>query len=478
MASSAPADGGAPPTREEQATLDTAARRIASGFVAQALGDLRGLIAARPTLAPAWRLQGAALTQLGRLVEAEAALREAMRLAPSDEATRVDLSRLLVTAGRVDEALEVVSPCVSGEGASLVGLSAAGEALKAAGRLDEALQVYERARAVAPASAVAEHNVAGVLGDLQRYPEAAAAAQRAFDKGLDAPQTWLVRARALQGMGELDEAERSYREAIRRQPSYADALGDLAQLIWMRTADLAQAQAPLDEAIRAFPQGAPLRLKKAFLQEFAGDGQGAYRDLVASPASAQADWGLQVRAAQLSARFAPALALQHARAGLAKQPNEAVAMITLAQAQLAGGDATAAAETAAQVRERWPLDQHAIALQATAWRLMGDPRYGELYDYERLVRRHRIDTPNGWSSLDAFLAALAGSLTRLHRFRTHPLGQSVRGGSQTSESLINSDDPAIQAFFQAIDGPIRRHIAELGEGDDPLRRRRLAEIGR
>ena len=47
----------------------------------------------------------------------------------------------------------------------------------------------------------------------------------------------------------------------------------------------------------------------------------------------------------------------------------------------------------------------------------------------------------------------------------------MRDGSQTQQSLSQSSDPAIKAFFGAIDGPIRRHIAWLGEGDDPLRRR-------
>ena len=60
---------------------------------------------------------------------------------------------------------------------------------------------------VQPRSAVAEHNLAGALGDLQRFAEYEAATQRAFAKGLDAPETWLVRARALQGLGELDAAE-------------------------------------------------------------------------------------------------------------------------------------------------------------------------------------------------------------------------------------------------------------------------------
>jgi hypothetical protein len=39
------------------------------------------------------------------------------------------------------------------------------------------------------------------------------------------------------------------------------------------------------------------------------------------------------------------------------------------------------------------------------------------------------------------------------------------------QNLERSDDPAIRAFFTAIDGPIRRHMAAIGSGDDPLRRR-------
>ena len=84
---------------------------------------------------------------------------------------------------------------------------------------------------------------------------------------------------------------------------------------------------------------------------------------------------------------------------------------------------------------------------------------------------YRIETPEGWSSLEAYLADLAPALVKLHRFHAHPLGQSLRHGSQTQQSLSHSSDPAIKAFFQAIDAPIRRHIAWLGEGDDPLRSR-------
>ena len=68
---------------------------------------------------------------------------------------------------------------------------------------------------------------------------------------------------------------------------------------------------------------------------------------------------------------------------------------------------------------------------------------------------------------------LSAALTRLHVTRTHPVGQSVRDGTQTTQNLLASDDPAIRGLFRALDAPIRRHIAGLGEGTDPLRRRNL-----
>ena len=53
----------------------------------------------------------------------------------------------------------------------------------------------------------------------------------------------------------------------------------------------------------------------------------------------------------------------------------------------------------------------------------------------------------------------------------HPSAQSLRHGTQTTYRLSGSQDPAIRAFFQALDGPLREHLARLGGGGDPLRRR-------
>ena len=111
-----------------------------------------------------------------------------------------------------------------------------------------------------------------------------------------------------------------------------------------------------------------------------------------------------------------------------------------------------------------PADQHATALLAVAWRLAGDARYKRLCDYDRLVKAYRIEAPQGWDSLDVYLRDLGHALDDIHGPLTHPVGQSLRHGSQTLRDLHDYSDPAIRALFTAIDAPIRTHIAAIGEG--------------
>lgn len=59
----------------------------------------------------------------------------------------------------------------------------------------------------------------------------------------------------------------------------------------------------------------------------------------------------------------------------------------------------------------------------------------------------------------------------MHQLQAHPVHQTVRSGSQIHHALDLSRDPAINAFGQAIDGPIRRYMDIIGVGSDLLRRR-------
>jgi hypothetical protein len=169
--------------------------------------------------------------------------------------------------------------------------------------------------------------------------------------------------------------------------------------------------------------------------------------------------------------FDPATALDHARRAVTLAPDEESTQRKLIEILLALGDPRAALERIAAGLLRAPLDQGLIALQGTAWRLIGDARADALYDYDAFILAQTIDTPPGWARLADFLADLAASLKRLHLLRTHPFDQSLRHGSQTSINLLRSEDPVLRAFSAAVDGPIRRYLAFVGEGSDPLRSR-------
>src|ERR1700733_13563569 len=82
-----------------------------------------------------------------------------------------------------------------------------------------------------PNDRIAWHNLASAEGDLGRAAQAEAAARRAIELGIAAPETRLVLARALQAQRRFDDAEKAFDEAILLRPDYLDAQRDLAQLV-------------------------------------------------------------------------------------------------------------------------------------------------------------------------------------------------------------------------------------------------------
>lgn len=351
-------------------------------------------------------------------------------------------------------------------------LASEAAALTAAGRLDEAINVHRRLVEATPKSAVAEHNLSSALASAGRWREAQTHVARAFAKGAAAPESWLLKARCAQSLLQLDEAEVSYVEALRRRPLYYDAQRELVQLRWMRTGDTDAAVVDLDAALRAAPSDAELIVIKARLYEHAGQLGRAYALIAASAPTNPNDLAVLTTASQLASELGDCkTSVSFAERAAAIAPNEPVVATTLISACLASGDALRAAALAEQLRRQAPIDQHAIALQATAWRMLGDRRYRALYDYEAFVTATDLDTPTSWSSLDAYITDLAVALKKTHAFATHPLHQSVRHGSQTSDILQRNDDPAIAALPNALNGPIARYIAALTPGTDPLRQR-------
>ncbi len=344
-------------------------------------------------------------------------------------------------------------------------------ALKAAGRLDDAIGRYGEAVAANPKSGVAEHNLAAALGDAGRWADAEPHIRAAFAKGIDAPETWLLLARSEQSRFQLDAAEAAFRQALKRRLNLYDAQRELAQLIWMRSGDATASLADLEAAIRAAPTDARLSIVKAQVLEFAGRADEAFALISRLWGANPKDASLAIHAAQLATglgRSGDGLALAEHAYALA--PQELPVQITLTEALLAAGDAKRAADLAGDMRRKWSTNQHAIALQATAWRILGDKRYRELYDYDSLVWGSLLDVPQGWPSLEAYVADVSAALKSLHAYCEHPFNQSLRHGSQAVD-ILQQTHPALRALPLALNGPIRRRLKALGQGDHPVRAR-------
>ena len=345
------------------------------------------------------------------------------------------------------------------------------QTLKQQGDLAGALSVYETAVQAWPQSAVAQHNLASTLGDVGRYDESAKAAMAAIKLGIRAPETRLVLARAQMHIGQLTAAQLAYREAISLRPDMHTALFELTQLLWMSSADQNIALQPLVNAVRAYPMSADLHMALSQALEFTGDKPGAVRVILDLATRNAADARMMVRAADLlleigNLEHGRELAIRAFNADRSSFP----AVMTLARAALACGEADGAAAAVTDALNRRPFDQHALALQAMVWRMTDNPGFDALYDYKSMVRSYLIEPPAGWSTRAEYLADLAAELKQSHHFRTHPFGHSVRQGSQLP-NIFTVGTPAILGFLQALQAPVNAHIEHLGTGADPLRRR-------
>ncbi|WP_374570995.1 putative 2OG-Fe(II) oxygenase [Phenylobacterium sp.] len=388
----------------------------------------------------------------------------------------LDEADALLARGRPAEAEALTRPLAEAADAPHRALATHATALKALGRRDEALPFNERAIERYATSGVAWHNYASTLGDMGKGAASIAACERAFALKLDAAETWAVYARALLAVGERDRAEEAYRQSLARQPANVVTAAEYANVIWMRRGDLAEAERVIDACFRGGGHPGLLLSAKAKLYEASGDAARSANLLAAGAARIPGDPALLLSAAQAMVdvgRIADAEELTR-RAELIA-PAESKVFNQWAIVHLAAGRPGEALAKAREGLALYPDDQSLWGWAATAARAAGDPLYGELCDYDQVVAAYDIATPDGWTSLEAFLGDLAKSLNKLHGHVEHPTTQSLRHGSQTLYLLTGSDDPAIQAAFKAFDAPIRQHMARLGPGTDVLRRRNTGD---
>jgi tetratricopeptide (TPR) repeat protein len=475
---------------------------LRTGQYGAAHAQLESLVAANPDYVEGLRLLAGTKQALGDVPGAESLLRRALGVDPAWPPTLTTLAELLLATGRDAEAkplleralrgssraalllarlsLEGGQPAAALESATLWCRSGKADAelsalqvaaFAALGRQGEAVAYYRQRVAQSPGDVVAAQTLAVALNAADQPQEALRVAQ-----GLSrVPPTAALhdtRARSLASLGRFEEAEQALAECVRLEPYRAEAHNRLAQLIWMRTGDIREATRALDQALTRYAHDDALWVTKAALLQESGDARSALECLEERAAGRGCQPGLLIRAGLAALEFAPDRALAYARRAFQAQPGNRTAEKLLCSAYLGVGEGDKALQHCTGPLQNSPNDQYLIAMQTTALRLLHDPRYELLCNYDEMVWTTLLAVPPGWSSLNGFLNDLTSSLTALHQPYGHRLlYQSLRQGTETTQDLSRSEDPVIQALFAAFAKPIAAYREWIGQGDDVLRRR-------
>ncbi|MGO9468007.1 MAG: tetratricopeptide repeat protein [Isosphaeraceae bacterium] len=187
------------------------------------------------------------LAEKGKLDQATATLREAIRIHPADADAYYNLGVLLQHQGKLDEAITAyrdairIKPDLADVHTNL------GVALREQGKLDEATATLREAIRIHPDDANAHNHLGIVLNRQGTLGEAIAEMRAAIRLKPDDADAHYNLGIALKAQGMLDEAIGNYRNALRIQPDLADVHYNLGLAL--------SEQGKLEEAIATFREG-------------------------------------------------------------------------------------------------------------------------------------------------------------------------------------------------------------------------------
>jgi tetratricopeptide (TPR) repeat protein len=383
-------------------------------------------------------------------MNAEAVKQARAAMAAGDARGAEQVARMLVQNAPSAEAFELLA-----------------SALRAQDRLEEALAAAERAVALDPQNILALHTRAFILGRLGRYGEALPIYDHLVARGVAQAPLWLNRGMALLGIARDAEAEAVYVDGVRRWPQDQGLQNALANVRWMRGAGESFAR-DYEAAVQRQPDALHLRVGCADLLRRADlptRAEHLLREgLARTPANGPLQGALGTLLDEMN-RTEEGLPLL--RAAVADAPNVASLRGSLICGLLRLGRGDEALREVAPLRRAQPTDGGWIAYESMALRQLGDPRYHELCDFDLMVQPFDLEAPRGYANISEFNAALRESVERLHVLETHPLDQSLRGGSQTTRSLLAVDDAAVKHYLSALEEPIRAYIATMKKPNHP-----------
>jgi tetratricopeptide (TPR) repeat protein len=425
------------------------------GKARDAVGALQAGIQIAPERADLWANLGRVLHEQGQSAQGAELLERAVQLDPTKAEYWYNLGLASGEAGKAARAVEALHKAIECSPRSSMAWAALGHAQLGQNEYAKAQASLRQALELDPNSIFARQTLAIALRRLDRPEEALAVIG---ERPGQPAETRLIRAHLLADAGRLDDAVQGYRDLVRERPHLLLAHETLARLL----PQIGAASEALDSYRAALATEPTIELYRSAIA--------AARDL--KDHAATLDW-----VAEAQTRFGrqPDLMTYHALAlGESGDSEGALAVLeplaeggftpVLAPAafyRLKLGDLSRAESLALAATQANPVEQPAWACLTTIWRLLEDPRETWLADYDRFVMPIAIEPPDGFSSTEVFMAALADDLSAMHTTAYHPLEQSLREGTQTRGSLFERQVPTVQALAQQLQRQIKDKLADL-----------------
>ena len=438
------------------ATANEIRQLVEAGRTADAEGALRRKLAEMPTNAE-WRtLLARVLAATGRKPEAIAELGIALEHAPGGREARLTLARLANELGQSDLAARHARVLTERDARDSEAWSALGMAEFGMRHKREATRALRRAVEIAPAYAAARYNLAAVLADQERSEEALDEAAAALRHGAKPRGVSLIQTRALIQLDRFEDAERQLLALLRADASDVEAHGMLLQLRQLRGDE--EPLAPMRAAART--PTSPPRLRLAFADAArragaAGEAESILRELMNT--FGQEPMLLSSLATVLQENGRTSEALDAARAGIARLPDDAAVAENFVVAALCSGATGEALPVVEKFRVLKPRDQRWITYRLDIARLRGEEEFVSWFDPARVVSIVDLPPPTGFATTGEFHSALVPVLNARHRQQNHPLDQSLRHGTQTSRNLLVNPGAEIAGLLRSF----RQALADM-----------------
>ena len=393
-------------------------------------------------------------------------------------------------------------------------MSLSGDINKSIGKLDTAVKDYRQAVAIAPQAPELHYNLALALFANSNIVEARVALERALNIRPDYVKALVLLGRCLAATEQFDDAQQAFTKAITIEPNNylphyrlgrlhvykgnsakaTESLGaslDINQQLMpaqealilnsiysgehQTTADLIEASlriAPNNESILAIATDWAIENKQDNPYHYYDKGwqnrptANLFKDFINSLILSSDSSRAEILMADYEASIGKDLAWESAKLKILETQGHYEEMISLIKssprrskhqmynclAHFALGHYGTSYDCAQKLHHSQPSNQYYLALLTTALRCLGDKRYDQLADYNKLILQANLDTQfENSPRFRDFKTDLIAHLNQLHVTRRAPLQQSVRGGTQTPGNLFaQSKSPLIHSLKHSI----------------------------